>query len=60
MSHYTPNGKSGYDNLERRVFPSEYDALCDYADKLGIKNAYTQEGDSAKESFIPDFDFEGV
>lgn len=60
MSQYTPNGKSGYDNLERRVFPSEYDALCDYADKLGIKNAYTQEGDSAKESFIPDFDFEGV
>ena len=27
-----------------------------YAVKLGVKNAFTQEFGTAKESFIPDFD----
>ena len=29
--------------------------LVDYALELGLENVYIQEGDTAKESFIPDF-----
>ncbi|MBE7016504.1 MAG: radical SAM protein, partial [Ruminococcaceae bacterium] len=32
-----------------------YDSLVDYAVDLGIKNAFIQDGASAKESFIPEF-----
>ena len=32
----------------------------DYAIELGIENAFIQEGATAKESFIPEFDYEGV
>ena len=28
----------------------------DYAIDLGVENAFIQEGDVAKDSFIPDFD----
>ena len=55
MSQYTPSP-----NLEpplnRRVTIAEYDELVNYAEKLGIKNAFTQEREAASESFIPDFE----
>lgn len=38
----------------------EYQRLIDYALELGIENGYTQERKVALESFIPDFDGEGV
>ena len=28
----------------------------DYAIRLGVENAFIQEGDTARESFIPEFD----
>ena len=34
----------------------EYDEVIDYAIDLGVENAFIQEGDVAKDSFIPDFD----
>ena len=40
--------------------PKEYDALVDYAIELGVENGFIQEGETAKESFIPPFDLEGV
>lgn len=60
MSQYTPTGRSGHPEIERRVSPAEYDALIRYAGELGIENAFIQDGESAKESFIPSFDYEGV
>ena len=49
-----------YPELNRKVTKREYDRVVDYALSLGITNAYFQEGDVAKESFIPCFDGEGV
>ena len=59
MSQYTPLGDLPVP-LNRRVTASEYDLLCDYAVKKGLKNVFIQEGTSASESFIPEFDFSGI
>ena len=42
------------------AFIYEYDEVVDYAILLGVENGFIQEGDVAKESFIPDFDGQGV
>ena len=60
MNQYTPLRKLEYDNLNRKVSNDEYDDLIDYAYDLGIRNAYIQEGETQKESFIPDFDNDGI
>ena len=54
MSQYTPFGDMPKP-LDRRVTVSEYDELVSYALRLGVKNAYIQERESASESFIPPF-----
>jgi putative pyruvate formate lyase activating enzyme len=46
--------------LDRRVTEHEYRALVDYATRLGITNAYTQDRAAATDSFIPPFDLTGV
>lgn len=57
MSQYTPMGKfENHPELERRVTKKEYDSFVDYCIELGVENAFVQSGESAKESFIPDFD----
>ncbi len=58
MNQYTPMPgiKDRYPELARRLTRREYDKVVDFALSLGIKNAYIQEGGTAKESFIPDFD----
>ena len=56
MSQYTPFGDlSDYPELSVRVSDAEYHSLVDYAITLGVKQAFVQEGESASESFIPDF-----
>jgi putative pyruvate formate lyase activating enzyme len=59
MSQYTPFGDLP-PPLNRRVTKHEYEQLCDYALKKGLKNGFIQEGKSASESFIPEFDLRGV
>ncbi len=61
MSQYTP-GEAVADHplLRRRVRRKDYEALVDEAIRLGVDNAYIQEGSAADESFIPAFDYEGV
>lgn len=59
MSQYTPIGDFPAP-LNRRVTKKEYSELCDYALKKGLKNGFIQEGESASESFIPEFDLFGV
>ncbi len=58
MCQYTPlpHVSAAYPELARRVTTEEYDELVDYAVDLGITQAYTQEMESASESFIPDFE----
>lgn len=55
MSQYTPMPDCQFPELCRKVGKKEYESLCNYAESLGIENAYIQEGESACESFIPDF-----
>lgn len=46
--------------LDRRVNDRDYSAFVNYALSLGIERGYTQERDSAADSFIPAFDLTGV
>jgi len=55
MNQYTPIRKLKYEHLNNTVSPKEYDEIIDYAWNIGIRNAYTQEEGTQKESFIPDF-----
>lgn len=60
MSQFTPIALKDYPEINRTVTGREYERLIDYAIKIGITNAFIQEGDVAKDSFIPAFDCEGV
>lgn len=55
MNQYTPmlGMKSP---LDRTVTNAEYSELVSYAERLGVVNAFIQEGGTQKESFIPDFE----
>ena len=61
MNQYTPSGNlEKYPELKEKVKSKVYDRLIDYMLRKGVENAFIQEGETAKESFIPDFDGEGV
>lgn len=60
MSQFTPIALEDYPEINRTVTRREYERLVDYALEIGITNAFIQEGDVAKDSFIPAFDCEGV
>lgn len=64
MNQFTPmdrmRGRTDCKELCRKVTKREYDAVVDYAIEIGVKNAFIQEGDTAKESFIPPFDIAGI
>ena len=61
MNQYTPLPHVA-DNpeLNRRVSTEEYERVLTFADRLGIRNGFYQEGSTAEESFIPTFDGEGL
>ena len=63
MSQYTPvhlDRLKDYPKLQEKVKKKNYNKLIDYAISLGITQAFIQEGDVAKESFIPSFHGEGL
>lgn len=61
MNQFTPlPGLEKYPELNRRVTETEYDAVVDYAISLGVECGFIQEGETAEESFIPEFDGEGL
>ena len=64
MSQYTPLEKIKKRpyllELHNKLDFEEYEAVIDYAIALGVENAFIQEEDVADESFIPDFNCEGV
>lgn len=60
MNQYTPLPRvAKWPEINRRVTEEEYEELVNYAVKLGVENGFVQEGETAEESFIPTFDFEG-
>ena len=61
MNQFTPNDElTDYPDINRKVTEAEYNSLIEYASNLGITQGYIQEGDTASESFIPEFDCTGV
>lgn len=60
MPHLLSEKKDVPKELLRKVTKREYEQVVDFALQLGITNAFIQEGDVARESFIPEFDETGV
>ena len=62
MNQYTPlpGIEKDFPELACKVKRKSYEKLIDFALELGVKNAFIQEGETAKESFIPDFNGSGV
>lgn len=61
MSQYTPlSHVENYPELNRKVDRRTYDKYVDYAIEIGVEYGYIQEEDVAEESFIPEFNGEGV
>lgn len=57
MNQYTPFGRAGekFSQLAKKVEDQDYEDLVDYALELGLTNSFYQVGETASESFIPDF-----
>lgn len=55
MNQYTPVRNCQFQNLNRTLTKQEYDKIIDFAWNLGIRNAFIQEGETQKNSFIPEF-----
>ena len=56
MNQYTPMPQmKEHPLLSRRVTEHEFETVVRYARQIGIENAWIQEGNTAKESFIPAF-----
>ncbi|HPD00204.1 MAG TPA: radical SAM protein [Acetivibrio sp.] len=61
MNQYTPITKNRvYPELKRKITEKEYEELVDFAIEIGLENGFIQEGETASESFIPEFNGEGV
>lgn len=61
MNQFTPVcDLSSFPELNRRITVREYEKIVDYALDIGVENGFIQEGNTAEESFIPEFDGEGL
>lgn len=62
MNQYTPMQgiEVRYPELGRKITPQEYDEVVDYAIEIGVENGFIQAGETAEESFIPEFDTSGI
>lgn len=61
MNQYTPLPHvADFPELDRKVTKREYKSLVEYAVSLGVEQGFIQEGETSGESFIPDFDYEGI
>jgi putative pyruvate formate lyase activating enzyme len=58
MSQYTPYGEiENYKELQRKITPREYKKVLAAVEEYGLKNVFLQDRDSAKEDFIPKWDY---
>jgi len=63
MNQFTPMpglSETGSPELARKLTAREYDSVVDYAIGLGVENGFIQEGETAEDSFIPPFDYDGL
>lgn len=61
MNQYTPlSHVADYPELNRPITHEEYQKIISFAEQIGIENGFIQEGETATESFIPEFSGEGL
>lgn len=61
MNQYTPLPQIAHiPQLNRRITDEEYDRVLHFAEVIGIEQGFWQEGETADESFIPPFNYEGL
>ena len=60
MNQYTPPTKIKYPELRKTINKKTYEKIIDYALSLGINNAFCQMEGTQSDSFIPQFNLEGV
>ena len=64
MNQYTPmpqvTSSDRFPELHRKVTEEEYHKILTFSERLGISQGFYQEGETAEESFIPAFDYEGI
>lgn len=60
MNQYTPNKYVEFNELKNPIKEKDYDEIIDYATDIGITNAFCQIGGTVSESFVPEFNLEGV
>jgi putative pyruvate formate lyase activating enzyme len=61
MNQYTPlEHVSHIPALNRQVTESEYERVLSFSERIGIEYGFYQEGGTVGESFIPEFDGEGL
>ena len=61
MSQYTPvNVNKKFSNLNTVLSEKDYDEILDFCIDIGIKESFIQDGEAASESFIPNFDGQGI
>ena len=60
MNQYTPNKYVTFKELKNPLSKKDYDEIIDYALDKGIKNAFCQIGGTVSESFVPEFNLEGI
>ena len=61
MSQYTPvNENKEFPNLNKALSEKEYDEILDFCIDIGIEEAFIQDGEAASESFIPEFNGQGI
>ena len=60
MNQYTPNKYVEFNELKEPLKENDYNEIIDYALDSGINNAFCQVGGTVSESFIPNFNYEGI
>jgi putative pyruvate formate lyase activating enzyme len=61
MNQFTPMHEvADYPEINRRLTTYEYDKVVDHARELGITQCFIQQGRTASEKFVPQFDGQGV
>lgn len=61
LNQYTPlPHAAGFPELMRKITDKEYEELVSYALDHGIENGFIQEGETAEEGFIPEFNGKGI
>ena len=60
MNQYTPAAKNLPAELRRPLAQKDYDAVLDFAVRIGVEQAFIQEEGTADMEYIPAFDGTGV